>query len=119
RVSPATPVWLTIPPVVARPCACVSWSTSPHSAPPCTQALQSAGSTRTPRIAERSMTIPSSQTAVPATLWPPPPILGAGETHGRDHVGGPNASGDEVRAPVNGTVPDCTGDLIVSVVGID
>ena len=54
--------------VVARPCACVSWSTSPHSAPPGTQALRSAGSTRTARIAERSTTILSSQTAVPATL---------------------------------------------------
>src|SRR5438094_575630 len=46
-------------------------------------------------------------------------IVVAGETHGRDHVGGPNASGDQVRAPVNGTVPDCTGDVIVGVVGID
>jgi hypothetical protein len=72
RVSPATPVWLTMPPVVARPCACVSWSTSPHSAPACTHALRPAGSTRTARIEERSMTIPSSHTAVPATLWPPP-----------------------------------------------
>jgi hypothetical protein len=29
---------------------------------------------RAVRMAERSMTIPSSQTAVPATLWPPPRI---------------------------------------------
>ena len=46
-------------------------------------------------------------------------IAVAGETHGRDHVGGPDASGDQVRAPVNGTVPDCTGDVVVGVVGID
>ena len=72
RVTPATPVWLTMPPVVARPWACVSWSTSPHSAPPCTRAVRPAGSTQMARIAERSMTIPSSHTAVPATLWPPP-----------------------------------------------
>ena len=71
-VSPATPVWPMMPPVVARPWACVSWSTSPHRAPPCTQAVRPAGSTHTARIAERSMTTPSSHTAVPATLWPPP-----------------------------------------------
>jgi hypothetical protein len=70
------------------------------------------------------MTIPSSQTAVPATLWPPPrygdlQIVFAGETHGRDHVGGPDASGDQARAPVDGTVPDCTGDVVVGVVGTD
>src|SRR4029434_5029046 len=46
-------------------------------------------------------------------------IVVAGETHGRDHVGGPDASGDQVRAPVNGTVPDCTGDVVVGVVGTD
>ena len=70
------------------------------------------------------MTIPSSQTAVPATLWPPPrmaisEIVVAGETHGRDHVGGPDASGNQARAPVDGTVPHCTGDVIVGVVGTD
>src|SRR5512132_3996016 len=72
RLTPPTPVWLTMPPVVARPCACVSWSTSPHRAPPWTRAVLSTRSTETARIAERSMTIPSSHTAVPATLWPPP-----------------------------------------------
>ena len=46
-------------------------------------------------------------------------IVVAGETHGGDHVGGPNASGDQVWAPVNGTVPDCTGDVVVDVVGTD
>src|SRR4029077_14177762 len=34
-------------------------------------------------------------------------IVVAGETHGRDHVGGPDASGDQARAPVDGTIPDC------------
>src|SRR5262249_14842420 len=46
-------------------------------------------------------------------------IAVAGETHGCDHVGGPDASGDQARAPVNGTVPDCTGDVVVGVVGTD
>lgn len=27
-------LWPTMPPVVARPCACVSWSTSPHTLQP-------------------------------------------------------------------------------------
>src|SRR6266511_1706191 len=72
RLTPPTPVWLTMPPVVARPCACVSWSTSPHRAPPWTRAVRSTGSTEAARIADRSITIPSSHTAVPATLWPPP-----------------------------------------------
>src|SRR4029453_1224198 len=44
-------------------------------------------------------------------------IVLAGEAHGRDHVGGPDASGDHVRAPIDGTVPHCTGDVIVGVVG--
>jgi hypothetical protein len=34
--------------------------------------MRSTGSTDTARIADRSITIPSSHTAVPATLWPPP-----------------------------------------------
>jgi hypothetical protein len=33
-----------------------------------------AGSTCTPRICDRSITRPSSLTALPATLWPPPLI---------------------------------------------
>jgi hypothetical protein len=46
-------------------------------------------------------------------------IVIAGETHGCDHVGGPDASSDHVRAPINGTVPDCTGEVVVGVVGTD
>src|SRR5262249_50895391 len=46
-------------------------------------------------------------------------IVVAGETHGCDHVGGPRASGDQARAPVDGTVPDCAGDVVVGVVGTD
>ena len=55
-----------------QPVGLFCWSTSPHRAPPCTWAVPPSGSTRTARIADRSMTIPSSHTAVPATLWPPP-----------------------------------------------
>src|SRR3546814_496417 len=42
-------------------------------------------------------------------------IVVAGEMHGRDHVGAPDASSDQARAPVNGTIPDCTGDVVVGV----
>ena len=43
-----------MPPVVARPLACVSWSTSPHRAPPCTRAVRLPGSTHTARITDES-----------------------------------------------------------------
>src|SRR5688572_26835146 len=46
-------------------------------------------------------------------------IVVAGETHGGGHVGGPDASGDQARAPVDGTVPHCTGSVVVGVVGAD
>ena len=46
-VKPATPVVEIRPPVVASPCACVSWSTSAHTAPPPTVARRAAGSTWT------------------------------------------------------------------------
>ena len=72
RVKPATPVLETSPPVVARACACVSWSTSAQTAPPPTSARRAAGSTRTSRIGDRSITIPPSLVEKPATLWPPP-----------------------------------------------
>jgi hypothetical protein len=71
-VSPATPVCVTIPPVVARPNAWVAWSSSPHSTPPSTFALRASGSTRMPFISPRSITIPPSQTDSPGKLWPPP-----------------------------------------------
>src|SRR5262249_12502787 len=46
-------------------------------------------------------------------------IVVAGETHSRDHIAGPDTSGDQARAPVDSTVPDCTGDVVVGVVGTD
>jgi hypothetical protein len=46
-------------------------------------------------------------------------IVLAGETHGRDRVGGPGTSGDHARAPVNSTIPNCARDVIVSVIGVN
>jgi hypothetical protein len=62
-VSPATPVLETVPPVVARPKACVSRSSSAQITPACTCAVRRVGSTRMPFIGERSITMPSSQVA--------------------------------------------------------
>ncbi len=45
RVNPATPAEEIRPPVVASPCAWVSWSPSAHTAPPPTLARRAAGST--------------------------------------------------------------------------
>ena len=46
-------------------------------------------------------------------------VVVAGESHGRDHVGGPDASGDQARTPVDGTVPDRAGDVVIRSVGTD
>ena len=46
-------------------------------------------------------------------------VVVAGELHGRDHVGGPDASGDQARTPVDGTVPDRAGDVVIRLVGTD
>ena len=70
-VSPATPVWPTTPTGHTRPCACAAMSSSPRSEPPFECAVRAAGSTSTPRIADRSMTRPPSQLEWPAGLCPP------------------------------------------------
>jgi hypothetical protein len=75
--SPATPVSETTPPGAASPSGAVTASTSAQVAPPCTCTVRPDGSMRTPRILDRSMTTPSSTTAVPATLCPPPRTVSA------------------------------------------
>ena len=73
-VRPPTPVSEISPPGVARPWTWVAASTSRQVAPPSTHARRWSGSTRTARIAERSIMTAPSPTACPATLWPPPRI---------------------------------------------
>jgi hypothetical protein len=73
-VRPATPVVELIPNGVARPCACAAASKSPRVQPGSTVARRAFAFTRTPFIAERSIMRPSSQTALPAMLCPPPRI---------------------------------------------
>ena len=97
-------------------------STSPHRAPPWTWR----GSDRIDRdgIAERSITIPSSQTAVPATLWPPLLVRrsrgrGRGRSDCRGHVGGAAAAGDQSRPPIDGAVPYGACVVVSIVAGCD
>ncbi len=70
-VSPATPVWVTMPDGTASPNACVSLSSSPSSTPAWTRAVRFSGSTRTPFIGERSIINASSATDRPGNEWPP------------------------------------------------
>src|SRR5262245_5148980 len=46
-------------------------------------------------------------------------VVVASVTYSRHHIRGADASGDHARTPVNGTVPDSTGDVVLSVVGTD
>ena len=71
RVRPATPVCETVPAVHARPAAWAASSSSARRAPPFTRAIRRSGSTLTPRIPARSITMPSSQVEWPGRLWPP------------------------------------------------
>ena len=71
RVSPATPVDVTMPAGAASENACVSLSSSPSRTPACTRAVRATGSTRTPFIGDRSMTNASSATLSPGKLCPP------------------------------------------------
>src|SRR6516164_277636 len=72
RASPPMPVLDITPAGTAKPKTWVSRSTSRSVAPPCTLAVWSFASTRMPFMPDRSITIPSSQSALPDTLWPPP-----------------------------------------------
>ena len=74
RVSPAIPVVEMIPPVVARPNACVAALKSPHVAPPSARAVFVAGSDPHPRIMREVTTTPSSFVPNPGALCPPPLI---------------------------------------------
>src|SRR5262249_42321668 len=67
-VSPATPVEEIKPVGTARPNGCVAWSTSPQTQPAATRTVRATGSTRAPRIAEKSMTRPVSHVPNPPPL---------------------------------------------------
>jgi len=68
NVSPAMPVLEITPAGTAKPYKWVSRSRSPSVAPPCTLTVRFFPSTRIPLMPDRSITIPSSQSAFPPTL---------------------------------------------------
>ena len=110
-VRPATPVVELMPSGVARPCACAAASKSASVQPGSTVARRAFGSTWTRFISDRSIMRPSSQTALPAMLCPPPRIetsrlLLARELDGLDDIFGRRAAGDQRRPAVDHGVPD-------------
>ena len=123
-VSPPTPVVEMMPPVVARPNGYVAALKSPHVAPPSARAVLVAGSTRTPRIPDRSITTPPSHVPNPGTLWPPPrtatvEAVLAREVHGRHHVTGVRRTDDRRRPPVDHGVVDDPRLVVAVIVGSD
>ena len=111
RVSPPTPVVEMIPPVVASPNGYAAALRSPQVAPPPTRAVWFSGSTRTPRIDERSMTIPSShgaeaRHAVRATADRDAQAVLAREPDGGHHVAGVRRLDDRGRLTVDHRVVD-------------
>ena len=124
RLRPPTPVWPTMPPVVARPWAWVSWSTSPHRAPPCTWAVRSTGSTETARIDGEVDDDPVVAQGGAGHVVASAPhrdleVAVPCEAHRRGHVGDAAASGDQPGAPVDRTVPHGAGVVVVGVLGGD
>ena len=118
------PVGRAIPPVVARPKACVSWSKSPHVQPPSARAVRPTGSTRTLFMRDRSIIRPPSQTAKPGTPWPPPRTattrlwLRANVT-AVDDVGNAGAADDQRRTPVDHAIMNGAGAVVVGITGTE
>ena len=124
KQRPPTPVWLTMPPVVARPCACVSWSTSPHRAPPWTKAMPSTGSTETARHRRQVDDDPAvahrgAGHIVTSAANGDLEIAVAGEAHRCGHIGGATAAGDQPGPSVDGAVPYGSGVVVLGLVGDD
>ena len=108
RVRPPTPVVEMMPPVVARPNGYVAAFRSPQVAPPATRAVCASGSTRTPRIADRSTTTASSQCrsrdAVAASAHGDGQRVVGREADGGHHVAGVRRRDDDGRALVDHAV---------------
>ena len=68
------------------------------------------------------MTMPLSQSEVPATLWPVPRMAtnrswGASKVHRVDHVGDAGAANNEIRAPVDHRIVDLAGRIVTGIAG--
>ena len=70
--SPTMPVSGTRPPVTASPCSCVAASNSPQLSPASARTVRASGSTAIAFMPRMSIIRPSSITAAPVTLCPPP-----------------------------------------------
>ena len=111
------PVWLTIPPAVARPKCCVSRSSSPQSTPASARAVRLGGVDsdtlhRREVDHEPAVTERVAADAVAAGAYGDQQIALAGEADRRDDVGDAGAAGDAGRTAVNRAIPDPAGSVV-------
>src|SRR5215211_5305431 len=103
-----------MPEGTASPNAWVAWSTSPQVAPP---------STRTVRIAERSITSvvghAKAPAIVPATAYGQEHLILASEVHAADDVGHIGAAHYHARALVDHAVVDLAGFIVTWITWLD
>src|SRR5919108_5850743 len=96
---------------------------SPHRAPPCTQAAPGGVAPHGPHRREVDDDPAVAHRGAGHVVAPAPygdlQVVVAGEAYGRDHVGGPAAPGDQPGAPVDGAVPHGSGGVVVGVVSGD
>ena len=104
KVTPPTPVWLTMPPVVASPCACLVVDIAPQGA-----TLHPGGATgpvdpHGPHPGEVDDDAVVAHRGARHVMSPAPygdvEVVVTGEAHGRGRVSGPTAPGDDPGAPV-------------------
>ena len=122
-VSPATPVVETRPPVVARPWAWVTRSTSAQMAPPPTLTMRRSTSTSMSAMPRMSSTTPSSHSDRPATECPPArtaigKLVLAGERHSRHDVVDGDALDHEPGAAVDHGVEERARGFVELVAGL-
>jgi hypothetical protein len=68
--------------------------------------------------------MPSSHTAKPGTLWPPPQtdtrrLLARAKIDSVHHIGNPSAAGDQRWVPVNHSIMDLANQIIALPAGAD
>ena len=124
RVSPATPVVETRPPVAISSCGWVARSKSLHTAPPCTVAVRASGSTLTAFILRMSITSApvgeaGTRDAVAAAADRNLEVVAPSERNRLRDVVGARALCDHRRAPVDHRVEDLAGVLVTTVVRLE
>ena len=122
--SPMMPVSGTRPPVTASPCSCVAASNSPQLSPASARTVRASGSTAIAFMPRMSIIRPSSITAAPVTLWPPPyteigRAWARGELHRGDDVVGAPAHRDQRGPTVDHAVEDGPRLVVPAVAGAE